>query len=78
MDPQVIDVAQVDFARIGEITAPCGVPRSLRCHASIFRDSGFQPFRNQAKDALVRDTMFEETDDRRMGHGIEEALDIRV
>ena len=32
------------------------------CYAPIFRDADLQPFRNQAQDALVRDTVFEETD----------------
>jgi hypothetical protein len=30
-----------------------------------------EPLRNQAQDALVRDTVLEETDDPRVGHGIE-------
>ena len=32
------------------------------CYAPIFRDADLQPFRNQAQDALVRDTVLEETD----------------
>ncbi len=48
------------------------------CYASIFDNADFQPLRNQAKNALVRDTVFEEADDPRMGHGIEEAPNIRV
>jgi hypothetical protein len=35
-------------------------------------------FRYQAQDAFVRDTVLEETDDPRVGHGIVKALDIRI
>jgi site-specific DNA recombinase len=32
------------------------------CYAPIFRDADLQPFRNQAQDALVRDTVLEKSD----------------
>jgi hypothetical protein len=32
-------------------------------YASIFDDADLEPLRNQAQDALVRDTVFEEADD---------------
>jgi hypothetical protein len=40
--------------------------------------SNLEPFCNEAQDALVRDAVLEETDDPRVGHGIEKAPDIRV
>jgi hypothetical protein len=33
------------------------------CSASIFDSADFEPFCNEAQDALVRDTVLEETDD---------------
>src|SRR5262249_52031119 len=48
------------------------------CYASIFDDADFEPLRNKAQDALVRDTVLEETDDPYVGHGIVKAPDIRV
>src|SRR5262245_39158186 len=47
-------------------------------HPSVLDDADLEPFRYQAQDALVRDTVLEETDDPRVGHGIIKALDIRV
>ena len=63
---------------IGEITAPCGAPQSPRVHASIFDNANLEPFCDEAQDALVRDTVLEETDNPRVGHGIEKAPDIRI
>src|SRR5262249_28075686 len=37
-----------------------------------------EPLRNKAQDALVRDTVLEETDDPSVGHGIVKAPDIRI
>src|SRR5262249_16212349 len=43
-------------------------------YASIFDDADFEPLRNKAQDALVRDTVLKEADDPCVGHGI----DIRI
>src|SRR6202011_6316673 len=48
------------------------------CSASIFDGADLEPFCNEAQDALVRDTVLEESDNPWVGHGIEEAPDIRV
>src|SRR5215467_9714618 len=40
------------------------------CYASILDDADFEPLRDKAQDALVRDTVLEETDDPCVGHGI--------
>src|SRR5262245_30615752 len=45
---------------------------------SVLDDADLEPFRYQAQDALVRNTVLEETDDPRVGHGIVKALDIRI
>src|SRR5215468_2636639 len=48
------------------------------CYASILDDADFEPLRDKAQDALVRDTVLEETDDPCVGHGIVKAPDIRI
>src|SRR5215813_13807825 len=78
LDPQIIPVVQVDVGK------DWGNHRTLRSanltarHPSVLDDADFEPFRYQAQDALVRDTVLEETDDPRVGHGIVKALDIRI
>ena len=45
---------------------PCPTLRRANlttCYASIFNDADFEPLRNKAQDALVRDTVLEETDE---------------
>jgi hypothetical protein len=37
---------------------------------AIVRDADLQPFRNQAKHALVRDTVLEEAQNPAVAHGI--------
>jgi len=54
-------------------------PRSgLRDGIMHALDADFEPLRNKAQDALVRNTVLEETDDPRVGHGIVKAPDIRI
>ena len=48
------------------------------CSASIFDSADFEPFYYKTQDALVRDTVLEKADNPWVGHGIEEAPDIRV
>src|SRR6202045_630371 len=48
------------------------------CSASTFDSADLEPFCNKAQDALVRDTVLEEADNPWVGHGIEEAPDIRI
>jgi hypothetical protein len=42
--------------------APSRSASFTACYAPIFRDADFQPFLNQAQDALVRDTVLEKWD----------------
>ena len=46
-------------------------------YVAVQRDADLQSLRNQAEDALVRDTVLEEAQNPAMAHGIEEALDVR-
>jgi len=46
-------------------------------YVAVQRDADLQSLRNQAEDALVRDTVHEEAQNPAMAHGIEEALDVR-
>jgi hypothetical protein len=48
------------------------------CSASIFDSADLEPFCNEAQDALVRDPVLEETDNPRVGHGIEKGPDVRI
>src|SRR5262249_1033793 len=61
LDTQIIRVVQVDVGK------DWGNHRTLRSanltarHPSVLDDADFEPFRYQAQDALVRDTVLEET-----------------
>src|SRR4051812_22410698 len=66
------------FARTGEMTAPCGVPRSTVSKRPSSSTPAFSHFADQAQQPPVRDTVFEETDEPFPVHRIEERLDVRI
>ena len=78
MGPQIVHVVQVDVRKIGEITAPCGVPRSLRVTRPSSVMPTFSHFTIRRRMRLSAIRCSRKRIGPCVGHGIEKALDIRV
>src|SRR4029453_16492538 len=74
LDPQIARVMQIDVGKDwGNHRTLRGADLTTR-YASIFDDAYLQPLRNQAQDALVRDTVLEKAEDPCVGHGIKRSI----
>jgi len=69
--PEIEPVVQVDVGQQRRDHRSLPRPPVARRHDSLFQDARFQPFLDQADDALVADTVFDETDEPFLAHRVE-------
>jgi hypothetical protein len=76
--PQIEDVMQVDVGQKWRDHRALRCSDLPRCHLSVFRRPGFQPFTDQSDHPPVADTVFDEADQPIVADRIEKARDVGV
>lgn len=76
--PQIENVVQIDIGQKGRDDCSLPAPSVTDRHDPIFQDACLEPFADQADDAQVADTVFDESDQPFLVDRVEERLDVGV